>query len=69
MTFHLDMGATCNVLSCSDLPPGVDIVSTTQKLTLFDASVVQPVGKCHVKVTNPKNGKTVMEILWWWIKL
>ena len=56
VTFHLDTGATCNILSSSDLPPGVEIVPTMQKLTLFDASLLQPLGKCHVKVMNPKNG-------------
>ena len=56
VTFQLDTGATCNILSSSDLPPGVEIVPTMQKLTLFDASLLQPLGKCHVKVMNPKNG-------------
>ena len=46
----------CNILSCLDLPPGVETVPTTQKLTLFDSSLLHPVGKCHVKVMNPKNG-------------
>ena len=56
VTFQLDTGATCNILGSSDLPPGVEIVPTMQKLTLFDASLLQPLGKCHVKVMNPKNG-------------
>ena len=54
--FQLDTGASCNVISQSDLPSHVPIQVTCQSLMLFDASKVQPVGKCTVRLLNPKNG-------------
>ena len=54
--FQLDTGASCNVISKSDLPSHVPIQVMCQSLMLFDASKVQPVGKCTVRLLNPKNG-------------
>ena len=50
------MGASCNVISQSYLPSQVPIQVTWQSLMLFDASKVQPVGKCTVRLLNPENG-------------
>jgi hypothetical protein len=56
VNFQLDTGATCNILSQSDLAPHITIEATQQSLTLFDESRIQPLGKCTVQLTNPKNG-------------
>ena len=58
---QLDTGASCNVISQSDLPSHVPIQVTCQSLMLFDASRVQPVGKCTVRLLNPKNGHKYRE--------
>ena len=34
----------------------IQIQRTHQNLTLFDASAWEPVGSCHVRLVNPKNG-------------
>ena len=56
MNFQLDIGATCNILSQSDLAPQVAVLPTQQSLTLFDESQIKPLGKCMVQLINPKNG-------------
>lgn len=54
--FQLDTGATCNVVSKSDLAPHVLIEPTCGTLRLFDASSLRPLGKCNAAVVNPKTG-------------
>ena len=44
------------MISQSNLPSRVPIQVTCQSPRIFDASKVQPVGKCTVRLLNPKNG-------------
>ena len=63
--FQLDTGASCNVISQSDLPSHVPIQVTCQSLMFFYASKVQPVGKCTIRLLNPKNGVNTGESSLW----
>ena len=59
--FQLDTGATCNVLCKKDVPSKVQISSTTQTLTMYNRDMIKPLGKCRVRVVNPKNEATYDE--------
>ena len=63
MRFQLDTGATCNVLCKKDVPSRVQISSTTQTLTMYNRDVIKPLGKCRVRVVNPKMGQHMTKIL------
>ncbi len=56
VSFQVDTGATCNLIPKSLLPPDTRLLPTTQVLRTYDKSIVKPVGKCQVKMINPKDG-------------
>lgn len=55
--FQMDTGATCNVLTLSDLPDTIQIQPTNQILSLFSKGTLKPVGKCQARVRNRNTRK------------
>lgn len=54
--FQVDCGATCNVLPCTAINTGaLKLQPTKGLLSMYNWSTMQPMGKCHLKVVNPKN--------------
>ena len=56
MQFQLDSGATCNVITTGTLDNLVDynLSAIDQMLTMFNKTTVEPLGRCQVKMINPK---------------
>ena len=55
--FQLDSGATCNVITTKILKQlGIKhLEKTKQILTMYNKTTVKPLGKCTLKLINPKN--------------
>lgn len=54
--FQVDSGATCNILPHKYLSDKNIITKTDQILSMYNNTTIKPLGKCHLKFTNPKNG-------------
>ncbi|CAC5408069.1 unnamed protein product [Mytilus coruscus] len=55
--FQLDSGATCNIITARTLKE-LDInqlQKTSQILTMYNNTTIKPIGKCILKLVNPKN--------------
>ncbi|CAC5410787.1 unnamed protein product [Mytilus coruscus] len=55
--FQLDSGATCNIITTRTLKE-LDInqlQKTSQILTMYNNTTIKPIGKCILKLVNPKN--------------
>ncbi|CAC5426704.1 unnamed protein product [Mytilus coruscus] len=55
--FQLDRGATCNIITARTLKK-LDInqlQKTSQILTMYNNTTIKPIGKCILKLVNPKN--------------
>lgn len=59
--FQVDTGATCNVIRRGDMAEGVVIEPTSQTLSMYSEHKMKPMGKCQLKLQNPKNKKTCKE--------
>ena len=58
--FQIDTGASCNVIRRNDIPDAsrTQIIKTTQRLRLYDNSIVQPIGEFRTNVVNPRTCKS-----------
>lgn len=55
--FQIDCGATCNVLPIHLLNPDTQLEKTEKVLVMYNKSRLKPLGKCKVKLRNPRNDK------------
>lgn len=55
--FQIDCGASCNVIPISLLSPDIKLEDTKTVLIMYNQSKVRPLGKCKLKVRNPRNHK------------
>lgn len=55
--FQLDCGASCNIVPFSLLNPDTQMEKTNQVLVMYNKSTLTPVGKCRIKLRNPRNRK------------
>ncbi|CAI5678464.1 unnamed protein product [Oreochromis niloticus] len=55
--FQVDCGATCNVIPINLLNPNIKMEHTDKVLVMYNKSRLCPLGKCNVKLTNPRNNK------------
>lgn len=55
--FQIDCGATCNIIPINLLHPDSKLESTKKVLLMYNKSKLHPLGKCKVKVKNPRNQK------------
>ena len=56
--FQLDSGATCNLIPAKFLRAEVELFPTQKLLTMYNKTIMKPLGTCTVAVSNPKNSKT-----------
>lgn len=54
----LDCGATCNVIPVDILNSDTQIEQTDKVLVMYNKTKLRPVGKCKIKVKNPRNQKS-----------
>jgi hypothetical protein len=54
--FQLDSGATCNIITANVLKES-ELQKTNQILTMFNNKTIKPIGKCKLKLVNPKNNE------------
>lgn len=52
---QLDCGATCNIIPINLVNPNVQIEETDQVLVMYNKSTLKPIGKCQMKLRNPRN--------------
>lgn len=57
VNFQTDCGATCNIIPINLLNPDVKLEHTDKVLVMYNKSKLCPIGKCRVKMTNPRNQK------------
>lgn len=55
--FQIDCGATCNIIPINLLNPDVKMEHTDKVLVMYNKSRLCPLGKCRVKMINPRNRK------------
>lgn len=55
--FQIDCGATCNVLPINMLNTDAKLEDTNSVLVMYNGSKVKPLGRCKVKLRNPRNKK------------
>lgn len=55
--FQLDCGASCNVIP-ANLIKASHLEPCSQVLVMYNKSTLTPLGKCTLKVINPRNKKT-----------
>lgn len=54
---QIDCGATCNVIPINLLNPDTQMEHTKKVLVIYNKTKLHPLGKCKVKVRNPRNQK------------
>ena len=57
MRFQVDTGATCNVISRSDLPNQARVTPADSRLRLYDETCLTPAGLHRTELRNPKTGR------------
>ncbi|XP_030578703.1 uncharacterized protein K02A2.6-like [Archocentrus centrarchus] len=55
--FQIDCGASCNIIPINLLNPDVELEHTKSVLVMYNKSKLRPIGKCKVKIRNPRNNK------------
>uniref|UniRef100_A0A8C7YWC8 Gypsy retrotransposon integrase-like protein 1 n=1 Tax=Oryzias sinensis TaxID=183150 RepID=A0A8C7YWC8_9TELE len=55
--FQIDCGATCNVIPVNLLNPDTRLEDTKTLLVMYNKSKLRPLGKCKLKLRNPRNQK------------
>ena len=55
--FQLDSGATCTLISSKFLGYEHKLIPTRKLLTMYNNTIMKPLGTCTVAVSNPRNSK------------
>ena len=55
--FQIDCGATCNIIPIDLLDSNTKIEDTKSVLVMYNKSKLKPLGKCKLKLRNPRNQK------------
>jgi hypothetical protein len=57
--FQLDSGATCNIITANVLKELEikELQKTNQILNMYNNTTIKPIGKCKLKLVNPKNNE------------
>ena len=58
VTFQLDSGATCNLLPAKYLEDRNELTPTRKRLTMYNDTIIKPLGTCQMEVRNPKNARS-----------
>lgn len=57
LKFQIDYGASCNIISINLLNPDSQKEHTKKVLVMYTKTKLHPLGKCKMKVRNPRNQK------------
>lgn len=55
--FQIDCGASCNIIPINLLNTDIKLEHTKSVLVMYNKSKLRPIGKCKVKIRNPRNHK------------
>ena len=55
--FQIDCGASCNIIPLCLLNPDTKLEETKTVLLMYNKSKLRPLGKCKLKLRNPRNQK------------
>lgn len=55
--FQIDCGASCNIIPINLLNPDTELEHTKSVLVMYNKSKLRPMGKCNIKIRNPRNHK------------
>lgn len=55
--FQIDCGASCNIIPVNLLNTDIKLEHTKSVLMMYNKSKLKPIGKCKVKIRNPRNHK------------
>ncbi|KAL6455331.1 hypothetical protein MHYP_G00362250 [Metynnis hypsauchen] len=55
--FQIDCGASCNIIPVHLLNPDTQLEQTEKVLVMYNKTELHPIGKCKIKVRNPRNQK------------
>ncbi|XP_034015876.1 uncharacterized protein LOC117501153 [Thalassophryne amazonica] len=55
--FQIDSGATCNIIPIDLIDPNTKLEDTKTVLVMYNKSKLKPLGKCKLKLRNPRNQK------------
>lgn len=55
--FQLDCGASCNIIPIQLLNPDTVMEKMDQILVMYNKCTLKPIGKCRIKIRNPRNRK------------
>lgn len=55
--FQIDCGASCNIIPLYLLNPDTKLEETKTVLLMYNKSKLRPLGKCKLKLRNPRNQK------------
>lgn len=55
--FQIDCGASCNIIPINLLNPDTELEHTKSVLVMYNKSKLKPMGKCKIKIRNPRNHK------------
>ena len=56
--FQLDSGETCNLLPAKYLEDRNELTPTRKRLTMYNYTMIKPLGMCKMEVRNPKNARS-----------
>lgn len=57
VNFQIDCGPTCNIIPLHLLNTDVQLEKTEKVLVMYNKTKLRPLGKCKVKIRNPRNDK------------
>ncbi|KAJ8356687.1 hypothetical protein SKAU_G00194810 [Synaphobranchus kaupii] len=57
VNFQIDCGASCNIIPIQHLNPDTKLEHTEKVLVMYNMTKLCPVGKCKIKIRNPRNSK------------
>ncbi|KAL6490120.1 hypothetical protein MHYP_G00004650 [Metynnis hypsauchen] len=55
--FQIDCGTSCNIIPVHLLNPDTQLEQTEKVLVMYNKTELHPIGKCKIKVRNPRNQK------------
>ena len=55
--FQINCGASCNIIPINLLNPDTKLEQRNSALVMYKKSKLRPMGKCNIKIRNPRNHK------------
>ena len=65
LKFQVNSGTTCNVIPAASVPQGVHLEQSEMMLALYNKSTIHALGKCQIRLINPKKQEEVQSTFGW----